>query len=111
MLSSAGLQVKDRSFFAPEYDAFSFVQSALNRVGLRHNLLYMLLRQGRSKVVKEESLLQILATLLLAIPLSLASVPATLLAGLLRQGTAVSLYAQKPASGTTAVAVRENACK
>jgi len=96
MLSSAGLQVKDRSFFAPEYDAFSFVQSALNRLGLRHNLLYMLLRQGRAKVLKEESLFQILATLIIAAPLGLASVPVTLLTGLLRQGTAVSIFAQKP---------------
>jgi SAM-dependent methyltransferase len=96
MMSSAGLQVKDRTYFAPEYDAFSFVQSMLNRLGLRHNLLYMLLRQGRARVLKEESLLQILVTLLLAIPLSLVSVPVTLLAGLLRQGTAVSLFAHKP---------------
>ena len=97
MLASAGIKVKCESFFAPEYDCFSFVQSALNRLGLRHNLLYQLLRQGRSKVLQEESLFQILATLLLAVPLTLASVPATLVAALLRQGTAVSFYAEKPA--------------
>jgi SAM-dependent methyltransferase len=97
ILASAGLQVKSESFFAPEYDSFSFVQSALNRFGLHHNLLYQLLRQGRSKVLQEESLFQILATLLLAVPLSVVSFPATFLAALLHQGTAVSLYARKPA--------------
>ena len=96
MLGNAGLQVKSSSFLAPEYDAFSFVQSALNRLGLRHNLLYNLLRQGREKVLREENIFQIVTTLLLAVPLSLVSVPATLVAALLRQGTAVSLYAQKP---------------
>jgi len=96
MLANAGLQVKSQSFLAPEYDAFSFVQSALNRIGLRHNLLYQLLRQGRGKVFRDESLAQVLATLLLAVPLSVMSLPATLLATLARQGAAVSLYAQKP---------------
>ena len=96
MLANAGLPVKSQSFLAPEYDAFSFVQSALNRIGLRHNLLYQLLRQGRGKVFRDESLAQVLATLLLAVPLSVMSLPATLLAALARQGAAVSLYAQKP---------------
>jgi len=100
MLASAGFQVKGSSFLAPEYDAFSFVQSSLNCFGLRHNLLYQLLRQGREKVFREQSLFQIVATLLLAIPLSIASIPVTLLAALLRQGTAVTLYAQKPLPGS-----------
>jgi len=59
-----------------------------------------LLRQGREKVFREQSLFQIVATLLLAIPLSIASIPVTLLAALLRQGTAVTLYAQKPLPGS-----------
>ena len=100
MLSSAGLQVRSDSFLAPEYDTFSFVQSALNRIGLRQNLLYRLLRQGRAKVWREESLAQILATLILAIPLSALSLPATMLAALARQGSAISLYAQKPVDKT-----------
>ncbi len=95
MLESAGLEVKSASFLAPEYDSFSFVQSALNRLGLRHNLLYQLLRQGRARVLREESLFQILASLILAVPLGLASIPVTLLAALAGQGTAVSMYAQK----------------
>ena len=97
MLSSADLEVKSCSYFAPEYDSFSFVQSILNRLGLPHNLLYKLLRQGRGKVLKEENALQIFATLILAALLGIASVPVTLLAGLLRQGTAISVYAQKRA--------------
>jgi len=95
MLASAGLEVKSASFLAPEYDSFSFVQSVLNRLGLRHNLLYQLLRQGRSRVLREESIFQILASLVLACPLGLASIPVTVLAAMAGQGTAVSLYAQK----------------
>ena len=96
MLASAGLQVKSSSFVAPEYDAFSFVQSSLNRLRLRHNLLYQLLRQGRAKILREANPFQIVVSLLLAVPVSLASIPLTLLAALLRQGAAVSVYAQKP---------------
>jgi hypothetical protein len=96
LLEDAGLRVQSQSFLAPEYDCFSFVQTALNRVGLRHNLLYRLLRQGRADVLRKENFGQILLTLLLAVPLGLLSLPATLLAALLSQGTAVSLYARKP---------------
>ena len=71
------------------------MQSALNRLGLRHNLLYRLLRQERGKVLKEESMLQMAASLVLAAPLGIASIPLTLLAAALRQGAAVALYAQK----------------
>ena len=39
-LHENGLQDRRWSGFAPEYDAFSFLQSVLNRCGLRHNLLY-----------------------------------------------------------------------
>jgi len=99
LLSSSGLTVRSESFFAPEYDCFSFVQSALNRLGFRHNLLYQLLRQGRGKVLRSESVFQILGTLLLAVPLTIVSLPATFLASVSRQGTAISLYAEKP--GTT----------
>lgn len=95
MITSTGLQIQRRSFLAPEYDSFSFVQTALNSLGLRHNLLYRLLRQGREKVFEEESLLQIVATLVLAVPLTIASIPLTLLAALLGQGSAVTFYARK----------------
>lgn len=106
LLTNSGLTVRSDSFFAPEYDCFSFVQSALNRLGLRHNLLYQLLRQGRGKVLREESIFQILATLLLAVPLTIVSLPATFLASVLRHGTAFSLYAEKPGASARYPSVR-----
>jgi len=96
MLANAGLRVRSCSYLALEYDSFSLVQSTLNGLRLRHNLLYQLLRQGRKKVLKEERPFQILASLLLATPLTAASIPLTLLAALLHQGSTVTLYAQKP---------------
>ena len=48
-LSAAGLKIRRTSYFAPEYDCFSFIQSALNLLGFRHNLLYMLLRHKNAK--------------------------------------------------------------
>src|SRR5439155_7947567 len=50
-LVGAGFTISETSFFAPEYDCFSFVQSALNNCGLRPNLLYNLLRGQGAKVL------------------------------------------------------------
>ncbi|MFO1478343.1 MAG: class I SAM-dependent methyltransferase [Verrucomicrobiota bacterium] len=81
--------------FAPEYDLFSFVQSLLNRTGLRHNLLYNFLRRGRAKVLQEEgaSASQLLATLALAVPLTLIGIPATCIAGLAGKGGTMTVVA------------------
>jgi len=96
-LATAGFDVRRVSFFAPEYDCFSFVQSALNRLGLRHNLLYNLLRGRGAKVLQEREagLVQIALTLLLAAPLSVLSLPATLLAGACARGATMSVVAVK----------------
>jgi SAM-dependent methyltransferase len=98
-LDSAGFDVRRVSFFAPEYDCFSFVQSALNRLGLRHNLLYNLLRGRGAKVMheREAGAGQIILTLLLAMPLSLLSLPATLLAGAFGYGATMTVVAVKRA--------------
>ena len=50
-LDEAGLTLKEVNFFSTEYDFFSFIQSAQNKMGLRHNLLYNLLRTRSAKVV------------------------------------------------------------
>ena len=96
-LTAAGFQVRHRAGLAPEYDCFSFVQSALNRLGLRHNLLYHVLRARGAKVLPdgERSWLQVLLTFLLAPLLGVVSVPVTLLAGLLGRGATITLCAQK----------------
>lgn len=98
-LAEAGFEVRWSSFWAPEYDCFSFIQSALNRLGLRHNLLYNLLRGRGAKVVgRPAGAGQALATCLLAPPLGLLSLPVVALAGLLRRGSAMTLLAVKSPS-------------
>jgi hypothetical protein len=96
-LGTAGFQDRAWSGFASEYDLFSFVQSWLNRCGLKHNLLYNFLRRGHAKVIVGEGVprWQLLATLLLAVPLGLAAVPVTLLAGLAKQGGTLTVLAHK----------------
>jgi SAM-dependent methyltransferase len=54
MLRHAGLTPGKLSYFAPEYDLFSFVQSLENRLGLAHNLLYDLLRTRDGKVLRTD---------------------------------------------------------
>jgi len=97
-LEQAGLRVCGRGRFAPEYDAFSLVQSLLNCVGLRPNYLYNLLRGRDAKVFGKphNEFAQLLVSLLLAVPLAAASLPVTLLAGALGQGSALTIYARKP---------------
>lgn len=103
-LEHAGLRVCGRGWFAPEYDVFSLLQSLLNRSGLRHNYLYNLLRGQDAKVGRQRGghLLQFLGTLLLGVPIASLSLPAVLLAGALREGSAITFYARKPSQIGTA---------
>ncbi len=96
-LAENGFVAKRWSGFAPEYDAFSFVQSALNRLGLRHNLLYDVLRGKRAKVIDGERTQswQVAASLLLATALGAMSLPATLAAGLAGQAGTMTALAVK----------------
>jgi SAM-dependent methyltransferase len=97
ILHQNGFEPLRCSGFAPEYDVFSFVQSLLNRSGLRHNLLYNVLRGKQAKVFGGEStpLWQVILTLALAAPLGMLSLPATTLAGFYRQGGALTILARK----------------
>ena len=96
-LLDTGFQVKTRYGSAPEYDVFSFIQSCQNRIGLRHNLLYELLRRRDAKIFsgRAATLLQVVASILLAIPLGILSLPFTLVAGLLHQGGTMTVLAIK----------------
>jgi SAM-dependent methyltransferase len=99
LLTKHGLIHERASCISLEYDYFSFTQSVLNRLGLRHNLLYNLLRGSRAKVLGEAvPAWQKLASLLLAAPLGLLSVPLTSLAALLHSGATVTVYARKPSA-------------
>ncbi len=46
-LERRGLQIEHASTCAPEYDAFSLVQTWQNRLGLPHNLLFLVLKRVR----------------------------------------------------------------
>ena len=89
--------VERASFLALEYDSFSFTQSVLNCLDLRHNLLYNVLRGAKAKVVAEGgvSFWQKLASVVLAAPLGVLSVPATILAAALRSGATMAISARK----------------
>jgi SAM-dependent methyltransferase len=94
-LASTGFAVVRRSFRAPEYDCFSFVQTALNRFGIPHNLLYNILRGSGAKVRPSGGSLQAVVTIMAAAPLTFLSVPVTSLLALFGLGSALALYAQK----------------
>jgi SAM-dependent methyltransferase len=101
-LSSAGFAAKDCSCFAPEYDSFSFVQSTLNWLGLRHNLLYNFLRGKKAKVLNggKSSPFQLFITLILAAPLGVLSLIFTTLAGLTGEGATITVFARKESAGS-----------
>lgn len=100
-LLAAGFQVKTRYGNAPEYDVFSFVQSCQNWLGLRHNLLYELMRRRDAKVFSGQAapFWQVVASILLAVPLGILSLPFTILAGLLHRGGTITIFAIKNQPG------------
>jgi ubiquinone/menaquinone biosynthesis C-methylase UbiE len=100
ILADAGLQTRWRSSLAPEYDSFSFVQSALNGLGVRPNLLYNLLRGQRAKVVDDGNQPgSLIATLLLTPLLGLISLPVTLLLAVAGHGATLIITAVKRGAG------------
>lgn len=97
LLASAGLVTRETGHIAPEYDLFSFVQTAENRLGLPRNLLYDLVRR------REARLLQLrqgpgasLATLAAAIPLTAVGSLWAPLAAVLGLSATIIVYAQRP---------------
>ena len=80
---------------------FSFVQSLLNWLGVRQNLLYNCLRGHGAKVMNGGNHLgSLCVTALLAPALGLISLPATLLLGWLGCGSAMTICAVKEKSET-----------
>jgi SAM-dependent methyltransferase len=102
-LYESGFDIRHTSGFAPEYDFFSFIQSALNLCGLRHNLLYDIVRGKQAKVLSGEPARwwQVAASLVLGAVLGIISVPATLVAGFTGQGGTISVLAVKPTKPST----------
>ncbi|HZI32493.1 MAG TPA: class I SAM-dependent methyltransferase [Candidatus Binatia bacterium] len=98
-LAVAGMPPVWSSSIAPEYDNFSFVQSLLNWLGVRSNLLYNWLRGQNAKVIDgKKHGGSVVATLLLAPVLGVISLPVTLVLGALGQGATLTLSAVKKES-------------
>ncbi len=96
ILREAGLTPSWFSSLAPEYDSFSCVQSLLNWLGLRPNLLYNLLRGQSAKVIDGKSQTgSVIVTVLLTPLLGLFSLPATLLLALVGLGATLTITAVK----------------
>jgi len=96
ILTAAGLVPTWSSSLAPEYDCFSFVQSLLNWLGVRPNLLYNWLRSQHAKVLDgKKPTGSIAATVLLAPVLGAISLPVTLLLAALGQGATLIVTAVK----------------
>jgi SAM-dependent methyltransferase len=93
-LRQAGFEPLSSSWFAPEFDAFSFVQSSLNRLGLRQNALYDVLR-GRAAKLGAGGGATTAASVALAAPLGILSLPATLLASLTGAGSTLTMLARR----------------
>jgi SAM-dependent methyltransferase len=97
LLAQAGLEVREVAHLAPEYDLFSFVQTAQNRLGLPPNLLYDVLRRREARLAHAgvASLMSIVAVAS-AVPLTLAGLLWMPLAAAFRCSATVTIYAQSP---------------
>jgi SAM-dependent methyltransferase len=101
-LEASGLSLLSTNFFSSEYDFFSFVQSAQNRAGFRHNYLYNLLRTRSAKVISASGeaesvgLGETALVLATAVPLAAISLFAAPLLAALGRGATIAVYAIKP---------------
>lgn len=95
-LERRGFRVFSESWVAPEYDAFSLVQTWQNRLGLPHNLLYLVLKHAapRGRSTRGQ---RVAAIALAIIQLPLAVVVAWWRAAR-RQGAVVVFMARKQES-------------
>lgn len=98
VLREEGFAVRRITFFAPEYDAFSLVQSAQNALGFRHNLLYDLLRGRRAKLGAPAGAATAASSLALAVPLGALAVLATTLLSLAGRGSSFTVLATRTGS-------------
>jgi 2-polyprenyl-3-methyl-5-hydroxy-6-metoxy-1,4-benzoquinol methylase len=107
LLDEVGVPITDMNFFSTEYDFYSFVQTVENKLRLRPNLLYNLLRTRSAKVVhvdgsEDNARLQSLLALLLAVPLTLLSFLYAPLIAFLKRGGTIAAYATRRASADEA---------
>jgi SAM-dependent methyltransferase len=94
ILDAAGFRPVKVTRLVPEYDLFSFVQTAENRLGLPPNLLYDVLRRPEARLRRQQSG-RVLAGVAvgLAVPLSIAAVVIAPIAATARRSATIAVYA------------------
>ncbi len=96
LLRAANLKVVNKSYFVPEYDFFSFIQTTQNRLGLDMNMLYKTLRKGNLGTVKSKpSLLQWLSLVITTPLLAVVSLLVVPIAVLTKNGSSLILIVEK----------------
>jgi 2-polyprenyl-3-methyl-5-hydroxy-6-metoxy-1,4-benzoquinol methylase len=96
LLCAAELQPRKIVHAAPEYDLFSFVQTAQNRSGLPANLLYDVLRRPQARLAHLDSRsLPSAVAVASSIPLTLAGLLWVPLAAACGHGATITIYAQR----------------
>lgn len=96
-LVEAGLDPRLRADSAPEYDVFSFVQTAQNALGVPQNLLYDVLRRREARLSARGMHTAVVAlALALAVPLTLIGVVWAPVAAALGRGATITIYATRP---------------
>jgi len=94
MLASAGFRPVKVTHLVPEYDLFSFVQTAENRLGLPPNLLYDVLRRPEARLRRRQSgRLVAGVAVCLAVPLSVAAAVVAPIAAATRRSATIAVYA------------------
>jgi SAM-dependent methyltransferase len=91
-LEERGMVIQRESYFAPEYDSFSLVQTWLNRLGLPHNLLYLVLKGA----AKSHQVADIAGSVLLGALLLPLATGWSWWNGVRRKGAVVVIEARKP---------------
>jgi SAM-dependent methyltransferase len=94
ILDAAGFRPVKVTRLVPEYDLFSFVQTAENRLGLPPNLLYDVLRRPEARLRRQQSGRVLAgAAVGLAVPLSIAAVVIAPIAATARRSATIAVYA------------------
>jgi 2-polyprenyl-3-methyl-5-hydroxy-6-metoxy-1,4-benzoquinol methylase len=99
MLNAEQFKSERIRYFSPEYDYFSFIQSALNGLGVHQNSLYKLLRAGPAKLLQrrdaQDHKRDVIANLALAPLLGLLALVWVPVTALLGRGATMIVYARK----------------
>ncbi|HLJ69057.1 MAG TPA: class I SAM-dependent methyltransferase [Chloroflexota bacterium] len=99
LLTAAGLEPIATDRAALEYDLFSFVQTVLNRLGVRHNLLYNLIRSRGARVLGgaagDWSRTDLLLTVVLAPLIGTAGLPWLMVAPVMGLSATQATYARR----------------